>query len=108
MPKLIRPPQEPVSLAHRLTAAVLLAQCAPVIPVHITLGRGLNIWITADVDETIHIQLGRRKSEPSLQEWNTVLKYWPWSINAAPQKEIDGDWTYLNAVIDKQKQINLF
>ena len=107
MPKHIRPPTEIAPLTNRLKNAILLAQAAATVPVHITLQRGLNISITADIDQTILLKIGRFKSEPSLLEWSTILKYWPWHINNAPQKEKDGDWNYFSAIIDKQKQINL-
>lgn len=71
---------------------------------------GLHIYLRHEEDG-YHLVLMRQKLKPSLQEWNTVLAYWPWDVmRTAPKPQASADEHeinfFLTGVIPERKVEN--
>lgn len=52
----------------------------------ISLKGGLIIYITVENFSLLQLTLRREHLPPSILEWKTVLKNWPWPVNATPRE----------------------
>lgn len=74
------------------------------------LAGGLGIDVICGIDGMWRLQIWREGIEPSLKEWETVLKSWPTQLPEVPYKRfthdrrkyIRGEWK----VIDEQKDLS--
>jgi len=74
------------------------------------LSGGLGIDVICGIDGTWRLQIWREGIEPSLKEWETVLKSWPTHLPDVPNKRfthdqrkyVRGEWK----VIDEQKDLS--
>mgnify|MGYP001408364984 CR=1 FL=1 len=66
--------------------------------VHRGLKGGLHLYLNKKTDG-FHLVLMRKECYPSLQEWNTVIAFWPWRVVLNPQQKQDGKFNYLVGVI---------
>ena len=81
----------------------MIAECreSPAV-VHQSLKGGLHIYMNKQADG-FHLVLMRKETMPSLQEWNTVIAFWPWKVILNPKNTQDGKFNFLTGVIpDRQ------
>ena len=50
----------------------------------IALKGGLTIFIETEKVCILHLSLLRKDKLPSITEWETVLKFWPWPVSEKP------------------------
>jgi hypothetical protein len=72
---------QPVKLFLILSDLVARAKLVPHAPQTKFLARGLRIEVTYD-NQDYHLRIWRNSGVPSVQEWETCLKNWPWKTNA--------------------------
>ena len=56
--------------------------------IHQSLKGGLHIYLRKEADG-FHLVLMRKGVDPSMQEWNTVIAYWPWRVILNPKRSCD-------------------
>jgi hypothetical protein len=78
---------QPVKLSLLLNDLVARAKLVPHAPQTKFLSRGLRIEVTYDKQD-YHLRIWRSSGVPSAQEWNTILKNWPWRTNAVGEMSV--------------------
>lgn len=85
-------------LQEAVTAAIHLG--AYRFPLH----GGLIIELRTENDCILHLTISRANQLPSIAEWETVIKYWPWVITAKPQ--VNGN-SFTASIVIHPKYIQL-
>lgn len=101
-----------MTLKTVLSDLIHTAQAKVNVPIHTQLKDGLHISITQTSSGDLFLKIYRDNAPPSITEWNTVIRNFPWHIFSIPLPtgQTQHGWYTLSANIPppNQNQLDLF
>jgi hypothetical protein len=71
------------TLTNKLADLMHQAAASPGLSVHTKLAHGLHVWVRSNGNQ-YHLAICRKKTKPSLREWNTCCAHWPYKLAMIP------------------------